>query len=99
MADSLLDDCRGCDDWLMLYLAALAFFLCMYDLHAGFVDGQRVGVDGGLGHEAVGHGKTQYTCDESGAAEEEEIPVETGGFFEGKLSGLGCETAYILGGC
>lgn len=44
---------------------------------------------GGLGDEAVGHGNADYAGYESCAAQEEKVPVESGGFLEGKLAGLG----------
>ena len=47
-------------------------------------------MDGGLGYEAVGHGDAEYTGDEGRAAQEEEVPVETGGFLEWEVAGLGC---------
>jgi len=48
------------------------------------------------GDLAVGHGDAGYTGEEGGDAEEEEVPVEAGGLFEGKSAGLGCKTADVL---
>ena len=38
-----------------------------------------------LGHETVGQGDVDDAGDEARAAEEEEIPMEAAGFFEGVL--------------
>ena len=45
----------------------------------------------GLRDEAVGEGQTQDTSDTSREAEEEKVPVETGGFSERKLAALSNE--------
>ncbi len=44
------------------------------------------GVEGGLGDEAVGEGE----------AEEEEVPVEAGGFAEGEVGALGYEGGDVV---
>lgn len=54
----------------------------------GGIVGARVGVDGGLGHEAVREGKAEEGGDEGRPPEEEEVPVEAAGFLEGEVPGL-----------
>lgn len=45
----------------------------------------------GLRDEAIGEGQTQDASDASREAEEEKVPVETGGFSERKLAALSNE--------
>jgi len=59
------------------------------DLEGGFVFGEGVGVDGSLWDEAVGEWEAKDAGDECCAAEEEEVPVEAAGFFQGVLFCLG----------
>ena len=56
-----------------------------------FGDAERGGVEWCLGDEAVGEGNPEEAGDASGEAEEENVPVETGGFAEGKFGALGDE--------
>lgn len=53
-------------------------------------------MDGCLWNEAVWEGNSYYRSDYCGPAEEEEVPVETGGFAEGETAGLCGEGAQIL---
>ena len=50
---------------------------------------QGVGVEGGLGDEAVGEGNAEETGDAGCETQEEDVPVETGGFLEGEFGALG----------
>ena len=54
---------------------------------AGHAEG--VGVEGGLGYEAVGEGDAEKAGDAGCEAKEKEVPVEACGFAEGKLGALG----------
>lgn len=56
-----------------------------------FRDAQGRGVEGGLGDEAVGEGDAEEAGDGGGGAEEEDVPVEAGGFAEGEFGALGYE--------
>lgn len=85
MADALFNDRGGFDDWSADLVADCGFG----DFETRFVYGEGVGVDGGLGDEAVRKGKPDDAADETGAAEQEEVPVEAGGFFERVLACLG----------
>jgi hypothetical protein len=73
---------------------ASIFRLCDFEL--GFVDSQRVGMDGCLRDETVRERKTNDATNEAGAAEEEEVPMETSRLFERVLTSLCCERGYIL---
>lgn len=94
VTDALLDNCLGSDHG--------AADLRIFPLGGGDnaqssrVDSERVGMDGRLGHETVGHGEPQDSGNERGAAQEEEVPVKTTGFLQWKLSGLGRNAADVL---
>lgn len=68
-------------------------------IQARLVIGERVGVDGCLRDKPVGHWKADDTGDEGSAAEEEEVPMETGGLLKRKLASLGSQTANVLLWC
>jgi hypothetical protein len=63
-----------------------AFFVKVGDY---FCYAQRGGMEGCLWDEAVGEGDSEEAGDTCGEAEEEEVPVEAGGFTEGKFCALG----------
>ena len=92
MADALLDDV-GLDDIFGPDFVTGGGHL---DIELVLVLCQSVGVDGGLGHEAVGEGQAEDPCDEAGTAEQEEVPVEAGGFFEGEAAVLGGEGGEVV---
>ena len=52
-------------------------------------DAKGVGVERGLGNEAIGKGYAEKASDAGCQAEEEEVPVEACGFAEGKFGALG----------
>lgn len=52
-------------------------------------DTESVGVEGRLGDEAVGEWDTNEAGDAGCEAQEEDVPVEAGGFAEGKFGALG----------
>lgn len=54
-------------------------------------DAEGLGVEGGLGDEAVGEGEAEEAGDARGEAEEEDVPVEAGGLAEGEFGALGDE--------
>lgn len=49
-----------------------------------------------LWDEAVGHRDAGDAGDESGASEQEEVPVKSGWLFQGVLPALSAETANVL---
>lgn len=51
-------------------------------------------MEGRLGDEAVGEGEPEDSGYARGEAEQEDIPVETGGFAERELGALGDEGGY-----
>ena len=51
-------------------------------------------MEGGLRDQAVGEGQAEETGYARSEAEEEEVPVEAGGFLEGKLGALGDQGRY-----
>jgi hypothetical protein len=53
-------------------------------------------MDGCLRDETVRERKTNDATNEAGAAEEEEVPMETSRLFERVLTSLCCERGYIL---
>lgn len=60
-------------------------------------DAEGLGVEGGLRDEAVGEGQAKNARDKGGEAEEEEVPVEAGGLFEGEFGALGDEGGDYMG--
>jgi hypothetical protein len=69
-----------------------AFFVGIGDY---FGDAEGVGVEGCLWDKAVWGGDAEESCDAGGETEEEEVPVEAGGFAEGKFGSLGNERGYF----
>lgn len=82
---ALLDDVGGLERKVAL---VLALFVKLLD---GPRHTERLGVEGGLRDEAVGEGQAEEAGDAGGEAEQEEVPVEAGGFPEGELAALGDE--------
>lgn len=91
VGEALLDDVRGLGEVAALVLALFV------DVLDGVGDAEGFGVEGGLGDEAVGEGQAQDAGDAGGEAEEEEVPVEAGGFSEGELGALGDEGRDLRG--
>ena len=52
-------------------------------------DTESISVEGRLGDEAVGEWDAKEAGDASCEAQEEDVPVEAGGFAEGKFGALG----------
>ena len=57
-------------------------------------DAECVGVERGLGNEAVREGNAEKAGDAGRETEEEEVPVEACGFAEGKFGALGYQRGY-----
>ena len=53
-------------------------------------------MEGGLRDQSVGGRETEDPGDACGDAEEEDVPVETRGFTEGKLGALGDEGGDVV---
>lgn len=66
------------------------------ELLDGLGDAERLGVEGGLGNQAVGERQTQDARDTGGDAEKEHVPVEAGGFAERILAALGDERRDVV---
>lgn len=74
------------------FVGVVAFILALFvELFDGFGDAERFCVEGGLGDESVGEGEAKNAGDAGGDAEEEEVPVETGGFAEWEFAALSDE--------
>ena len=85
VGDTLLDDVGG-------FKGVAAFVLALLvELLDGLGDAERLSVEGGLWDEAVGERQAEDAGNASGAAEEEEIPVETSRFAKRELGSLGDE--------
>lgn len=56
-------------------------------------------MEGGLRDEAVREGNAEETGDAGCEAEEEDVPVETGGFAKGELGALGDQGGDCRGWC
>ena len=54
-----------------------------------FCDAEGVGVEGRLGDEAVGEGNSEKAGESRGETQEEDVPVEAGGFAKRELGSLG----------
>ena len=61
-----------------------------------FGDAEGVGVEGGLRNEAVGEGDAEEAGEAGRQAEEEDVPVEAGGFAEGEFGALSYEGGYVV---
>ncbi|KAF7552254.1 hypothetical protein G7046_g7464 [Stylonectria norvegica] len=84
VGDALLDDMGGFEG------VARGSVVVSY----GFGDAEGFRVEGRLRDETVGHGEAEEAGDTGGEAQEEEIPVEAGGFAEGEFAALGDEGRY-----
>lgn len=94
--DALLHDFFGDDVWVAQLRLVARLVKGGEFGQAGGVDGEAVGVDRCLRHEAVWEGQTQDAGDEGGAAEQKEVPVEASRLFERKLASLGCDAADVV---
>jgi hypothetical protein len=80
VADALFDDViRYSGDLVLVGLIGIRDKLA---------DAEAVGVEGCLRNEAVGKWNAEDTGDEGGKAEQEDVPMESGGFAQGEFGAL-----------
>jgi len=81
VGDALFDD--------VVNDAAGVAFVCFVGVGRFAGDAKRFGVEGCLRDEAVGEGDAEEPADAGGQAQEEDVPVEAGGFAEREFGALG----------
>lgn len=98
VGDALLDDVRAFDfPGLVVGAVVVAFVVAAFVVGAVLVvvddlgHAKRRGVERSLGNEAVGEGQAQDAGYAGGEAQEEDIPMEARGLFEGIFRALGDE--------
>jgi len=80
VADTLFDDVIRCSGDLAL--------VGLVGIRDKLADAEAVGVERCLRNEAVGEWNAEDAGDEGGQAEQEDVPMESGGFAQGKFGAL-----------